>query len=108
MSSNEPLFGFNVAQKLSLAEYIAANSGGGDGTVGGLPVVPGFIAPPVNGDLWVIFEGLDGLFITNYPSAEVVEGQTITFLETLPDYNAAVAQTLQHDATGVIKWVDNP
>lgn len=109
MSSNEPLFGFSSAQKLSLMDYIAENGGGGgDGNViGSLPVIPGFIAPPANGDLWVIFEGLEGLFVTNYPSAEVVEGQTITFLETLPDYNSAVAQTLQHDATGVIRWVDN-
>lgn len=107
MSSNEPLFGFDLTQKKSLAEFVAANGGGGDGTLGGLAVTPGFVTPLANNQLWVIVDAGSGLFVTNFDSETYVSGFITGYLETLPDYSASVAQTLQHDASGVIKWVDN-
>lgn len=109
MSSIEQLFGFNTTQKSSLADYVATHGGGGGGgnTLGGLPVTPGFITPLANGQLWVIFQGLDGLFVTNYGSDSLVNGLVQQFLEGLPDWNASVAQSLQHDTSGIIRWVDN-
>lgn len=107
MSSTEQLFGFDLIQKKSLAEYLAANGGGGGNTLGGLPVTPGFIGPLANGDLFVVFQGGDGLFVTNYPSATVVNGQTQAFLEAIPGWNGAAEQTLQN-LNGVITWVTNP
>lgn len=74
MSSNEPLFGFNTTQKLTLAEYIATHSGGGGSMVALSDVDIGVGSPLGVGDVLIVYSGEPGAFRwTNVPFGGTIQ-----------------------------------